>query len=83
MIDWDDRERIDGSSGCHNSGKEELNRMLAEDELRDAILLVFANKQHLPNAMAVDEVTERSGLNQLRNRKWCIQATCATTGDGL
>jgi signal recognition particle receptor subunit beta len=26
---------------------------LSEDELRDAILLVFANKQDLPNAMPV------------------------------
>jgi signal recognition particle receptor subunit beta len=33
--------------------------MLAEDELRDAVLLVFANKQDLPNAMKVQEVTER------------------------
>ena len=31
------------------AAKEELNRMLAEDELRDAVLLVFANKQDLPN----------------------------------
>lgn len=44
--------------------------MLAEDELREAILLVFANKQDLPNAMSVNEVTERLGLNQIRNRQW-------------
>merc|ERR1712060_988800 len=64
-------------------GKEELHRMLAEDELRDAPVLVFANKQDLPNAMSVSEVTEKLGLNQLRNRQWYIQSTCATTGDGL
>eukprot|EP00479_Gromia_sphaerica_P013045 TRINITY_DN7108_c0_g1_i1.p4 TRINITY_DN7108_c0_g1~~TRINITY_DN7108_c0_g1_i1.p4 ORF type:complete len:71 (+),score=9.42 TRINITY_DN7108_c0_g1_i1:399-611(+) len=57
--------------------------MLAEDELREAVLLVFANKQDLPNALSVNEVTERLGLNQIRNRQWYIQATCATTGDGL
>ena len=83
VVDSNDRERIDDSSGCDNSGKEELNRMLAGDELRDAILLVFANKQDVPNPISVNEVTERLGLNQLSNRKWCIQATCATTGDGL
>ena len=65
------------------AAKEELHRMLAEDELRDAVLLVFANKQDLPNAMSVNEVTERLGLNGLRNRQWFIQATCATSGDGL
>jgi len=83
VVDSNDRERIDDTSGADNSAKEELHRMLAEDELRDAVLLVFANKQDLPNAMSVNEVTEKLGLNQLRNRKWYIQATCATTGDAL
>ena len=38
MVDSNDRERV-------NEAREELMRMLAEDELRDAALLVFANKQ--------------------------------------
>merc|ERR1712027_6649 len=76
VVDSNDRERV-------GEAKEEMNRMLAEDELRDAVLLVFANKQDLPNAMPTNEVTERLGLNQLRNRQWYIQSTCATTGDGL
>ena len=59
------------------------HRMLNEDELRDAVLLVFANKQDLPNAMTVTDVTEKLGLNTMRSRTWFIQATCATTGDGL
>lgn len=37
-MDSNDRERV-------NEAREELMRMLAEDELRDAVLLVFANKQ--------------------------------------
>merc|ERR1712040_5628 len=83
VVDSNDRERIDDASGSDNSAKEELHRMLAEDELRDAVVLVLANKQDLPNAMSVNEVTEKLGLNQLRNRQWYIQSTCATTGDGL
>jgi len=42
---------------------------LQEDELRDAVLLVFANKQDLPNAMSAAELTDKLGLNQLRNRR--------------
>lgn len=42
MVDSNDRERV-------NEAREELMRMLAEDELRDAVLLVFANKQVLPD----------------------------------
>lgn len=62
---------------------DELQRMLNEDELRDAILLVFANKQDLPQAMPAAELTERLGLNNLRGRRWYIQSTCATQGQGL
>jgi len=57
--------------------------MLSEDELRDAVLLVFANKQDLPNAMSVEEVTDKLGLHSLRSRQWYIQAACANSGDGL
>lgn len=63
--------------------REELQRMLTEDELRDALLLVYANKQDLPNAMNAVEITDKLGLHSLRNRQWDIQPTCATSGDGL
>jgi len=76
VVDSNDRERL-------NEAREELNRMLLEDELRDAILLVFANKQDLPNAMNAAEITEKLALHHLRNRTWFIQAACATSGDGL
>jgi len=76
VVDSNDRERI-------NEGAEELNKMISEDELRDAAVLVFANKQDLPNAMSVAEITDKLGLHSIRNRKWYIQSTCATSGDGL
>ena len=41
---------------------------LEEDELRDAVLLVFANKQDLPNAMSVSDIQEKLGLHTLRSR---------------
>ena len=83
VVDSNDRDRLDDSAGAENSAHAELNRMLQEDELKDAALLVFANKQDLPNAMKVQEITEKLGLNKLRNRQWYIQGACATTGDGL
>ena len=39
--------------------------------------------QDLPNAMNAAEITDKLGLHSLRNRNWYIQATCATSGDGL
>ena len=41
-----------------------------QDELRDAVLLVFANKQDLPNAMNAAEITDKLGLHSLRQRHW-------------
>ncbi|KKA31102.1 hypothetical protein TD95_000580 [Thielaviopsis punctulata] len=76
VVDSNDRDRI-------VEAREELQRMLNEDELRDAILLVFANKQDLPNAMNAAEITDKLGLHSLRQRAWYIQSTCATSGDGL
>ena len=40
-------------------------------------------QQDLPNAMNTAEVTDKIGLHQLKMRDWYIQATCATSGDGL
>ena len=36
------------------------------------MLLVFANKQDLPNAMTGAEITEKIGLNQLRSKSVSI-----------
>ena len=76
VVDSNDRDRV-------GEARDELHRMLNEDELREAILLVFANKQDLPNAMNAAEITDKLGLHSLRQRNWYIQSTCATTGDGL
>lgn len=46
-------------------------------------LLVVLVPQDLPNAMNAAEITDKLGLHALRNRNWYIQATCATSGDGL
>jgi ADP-ribosylation factor protein 1 len=63
--------------------REELQHLLNEDELRDAPLLIFANKKDLPNAMSTTEITDKLGLQMLRQRDWHIQATCGRTGEGL
>lgn len=54
--------------------------MLNEDELRDALLLVFANKQDLPNAMNASEITDKLGLQGLRQRTWYIQVSLSHLG---
>lgn len=66
VVDSNDRDRV-------SEARDELHRMLNEDALRDAALLVFANKQDLPNAMSAAELTDKLGLHSLRQRSWYIQ----------
>lgn len=53
------------------------------DELRNAAVLVFANKQDLPKALPVAEIADRLHLPKLCNRSWHIQAACGVDGSGL
>ncbi|XP_071731130.1 ADP-ribosylation factor-like isoform X1 [Rutidosis leptorrhynchoides] len=76
VVDSNDRDRV-------IEARDELFKLLNEDELRDAVLLVLANKQDLPNAMNAAELTDKLGLHTLRQRPWYIQSTCATSGEGL
>ncbi len=76
VVDSNDSARI-------GKARDELQKMLAEDELRNAVLLVFANKQDLPQAMSATDVTEKLGLHSLRQRTWFLQGCCATTAQGL
>ncbi|KAK6191465.1 hypothetical protein SNE40_003149 [Patella caerulea] len=76
VVDSMDRDRIGIS-------KQELVSMLEEDELKKAILVVFANKQDIEGAMTVSEVTSALGLTALKNRKYQIFKTSAIKGEGL
>lgn len=83
VVDSSDRDRIDGKGEETCSAKEELHKMLCDDELKNAVLLVYANKQDLPRAMSVQEVSKRLCLHKLANRKWFIQSCCAISGEGI
>jgi len=77
VVDSADVERIE-------EAREELHKMLGEEALKDALLLVYANKQDLPEALTVNEVAESLELTSIhRKRTWYIQACSASSGDGL
>ena len=50
--------------------KDSLFFLCAQFELRNAVLLVFANKQDLPNSMSASEVADKLGLYSLNQRPW-------------
>ena len=57
--------------------------MLNEEELRDAALLVFANKQDQPGAKGAGDISEALRLGELRDRNWSIVACSAVDGRGI
>ena len=58
-------------------------RMLDCEDLKDVMLLVIANKQDRADSMSSAEIAENMKLHNISDRKWFIQSTCATTGDGV
>ncbi|ODQ52682.1 ARF/SAR superfamily [Saitoella complicata NRRL Y-17804] len=76
VIDSQDRDRID-------EARTELHRIISDREMKESLLLVFANKQDLGGAMTPSEVTERLQLGKLKERLWYVQPSCATSGEGL
>ncbi|TIB89587.1 zf-UBP-domain-containing protein [Wallemia mellicola] len=56
--------------------------MLSEEELKDAKLLVLANKQDSPAALPVAEVSLQLGLDNLKDRTWSVRGCSAIREDG-
>jgi ADP-ribosylation factor 1/2 len=50
--------------------------------LKDAIVVIFANKKDLPNVMSCGEIKEKLDLNSIK-QKWLFQSCCAINGDGI
>lgn len=57
--------------------------MLNEEELKDAALLVFANKQDQPGAKGAGDISQALRLGELRDRNWSIMACSAVDGSGV
>lgn len=60
----------------------ELHKILTDDAMREAVVLIFANKQDLPCAVKASEMTEKLGLTRLHHQ-WYIQPCSAIEGQGL
>lgn len=76
VVDASDRERIEEAG-------EELHRVLSSDLLQNINILVLANKMDLPNALNAKAIANGLHLNKEQNRRWFVQPTIATKGEGL
>lgn len=78
VIDSSDGDRIE-------EAKQELLRISMDRGMNDVPILIFANKQDMPNAMKPQEIQQRLGLDHgpLGQRKCFVQPSIAVTGDGI
>lgn len=76
VVDSADRERLD-------EARQEFYRIINDREMREACILIFANKQDQPNAMKANEIQDRLHLTNLTTRNWYVQPTIAIEGEGL
>jgi ADP-ribosylation factor-like protein 1 len=76
VVDATDIDRL-------QTAADELAAMLNEEELKDAALLVFANKQDQPGAKGAGDISQALRLGELRDRNWSIMACSAVDGSGV
>ena len=62
VVDSCDTERLE-------IAKQELHAMLAEEELKETKLCVFANKQDMEGALSEADISAALGLSSLKNRQ--------------
>lgn len=66
------------------TSRSELLTMLAEEELKNVPVLVFANKQDVAGALSPADISDKLGLaGQEKGREWSVRGSCATKGEGL
>ncbi|KAJ3444275.1 adp-ribosylation factor [Anaeramoeba flamelloides] len=63
--------------------KKQIHYFFNLEKLKSLPILIFANKQDLPNSMNPQEIIETFDLNKFRDRKWLIQPCKAILGEGL
>ena len=64
--------------------QEELYQLLEHESLCETPLLIYANKQDLPNAMSVSMIIDKLELSsRQRHRRWQVQSAVAVSGQGL
>jgi signal recognition particle receptor subunit beta len=77
---------VDSSDvGRMEDAKSEFLRIVDDAEIKDAAVLVFANKSDLPKAASAAEVAELLDLGRLaqEGRPVHVQSACARSGEGL
>ena len=77
VVDAADRDRL-----VH--ARAEFERVVADEQLADAAVLVLANKQDAPGAVQPAELEQLLDIRRLcEHKKWTVRPTTLTSGDGV
>lgn len=84
VVDSNDRDRFDPAGEWYMNATGAFHEILKENELKDCVVLVYCNKQDLPNALTPAEIKHKLSNNGVIDGKLVrFQSCCAPTGDGL
>jgi ADP-ribosylation factor 1/2 len=75
VVDSNDEMRLD-------EARKELHTILQNEDMKDVIVLILANKQDLPHAVSATVICDKLQLHTLKN-EWYIQPCTAITSEGL
>jgi signal recognition particle receptor subunit beta len=76
VIDSFDLENLEES-------KSEFHKLITNAELKNTIILIYANKQDISKAKSVADLIQIYGFDQIKSHQWHIQQCSAKTGEGL
>eukprot|EP01060_Flectonema_neradi_P002921 TRINITY_DN1182_c3_g1_i1.p1 TRINITY_DN1182_c3_g1~~TRINITY_DN1182_c3_g1_i1.p1 ORF type:complete len:198 (+),score=15.88 TRINITY_DN1182_c3_g1_i1:49-594(+) len=78
VVDSNDTDRLE-------TARSELHKLMEDDHLRDAVVLVYANKQDQPKALSPPELQSELGIQEIQSRGFNIflQPSTAITCEGI
>lgn len=76
VIDSNDIDNLEES-------KNQFYKLLQNDTLKNAVILIFANKQDIMTSKKVSELISLYDLDSIKDHIWHIQPCSAETGEGL
>lgn len=76
VVDSSDTARLE-------EARSELHKIINDREMKDALLLVFANKQDVTGHLSPEEITQQLQLTKLKDKLWYVAPSVATDGTGI
>ena len=74
---------IDSHDENYDESKNQFYKLLKNEMLKDAVILIFANKQDLSGSKNINEIINIYNLSEIKDHIWHIQPCSAHTGEGL